>query len=317
MVHYNISVGAPAPQHDRGLLKLLLGYDEAKAKSFLSQSDVSRPRLRSPISGLLLELEYDPVEVLDLAYKIWPSLISGHSGPGRKQMDRLPLICYLLPLCDPVYGTVYNVTEAYRRLEADKEYRRECGYVDSIPGLAVFRDTALAIVENWPRFQSCVLSSDDLEKVLTRIGFGAVGLSKDSTSDLDSSTFAAKLPEMGWEGHSAPLYRRQAEVGETVLARRNAGRPRGRACKSDNGSVDGGAEGLSPVESVVPMSSKKRDRRNWSAYNSAQTHEVPDVKALLGGLSDLINLMEGRHLGPRGRGRPRFPLGHAVFLPLC
>ena len=313
MVHYNISGGAPAPQHDRGLLKLLLGYDEAKAKSFLSQSEVSRPRLRSPISGLLLQLRYDPVEVLDIVYEIWPSLMFGHSGPGRKQVDRLPLICYLLPLCDPVYGTVYNFAEAYRDLRADKEYRRECGYVDSIPSLAVFRDTAVAIAKNWRRFQSCALSSDDLEKVLARIGSGAAGFSKDSISGLDSSTFAAELQELGWSGNLPPLYRQEEKVGLVGRTRGVVGRPRGRTCKSGDGSVDGGADDSSSGEGGAPRSSKKLYPRDWPAYNYAQTHELLDVKALLGGMSDLINLMDGRLMGPQGRGRPRFPLGHAVF----
>ena len=61
------------------------------------------------------------------------------------------------------------------------------------------------------------------------------------------------------------------------------------------------------------MGSCIRYSRDWRTYNSAQTHEVTEVKALLGGVSDLINLMEGRFQRLRGRGRPRFPLGHVVF----
>ena len=61
---------------------------------------------------------------------------------------------------------------------------------------------------------------------------------------------------------------------------------------------------------------EKADRkysRDWAAYNGACTHEVTDVKHLLGGFSDLINLIEMGLQGFRGKGRPPFPLGYAVF----
>ena len=137
----NISAGAEAPQHSRGLLNLLLEHDQGKVTSLLASSDGSSPRQPSPFTGRLLEMSYDPVEVLDLVDSIWPSRLHGHPGPGNKPKDPLPIVCYLLPFCDPEYGTVFNLAEVHRRLKADKEYRRECGYVDGIPSLSVFRNT--------------------------------------------------------------------------------------------------------------------------------------------------------------------------------
>ena len=59
-------------------------------------------------------------------------------------------------------------------------------------------------------------------------------------------------------------------------------------------------------------SPRVRYARDWSAYNDAQTHEIPDVKALLGGFADLISIMEDSMLD-RSAGRPATPLGHVIF----
>ena len=313
MPQSNISGGAPAPQHARGLLKILFEYDEAKAESLLSTSQGSNARLRSPFTGRLLKMGYDPVEVADVVNSIWPSRWQPRSGPGKRVEDRLPLVCYLLPLCDPDHGTVFNVMEAHRRLEADTDYRSECGYVNRVPGYRVLNSTAAAMVKDWPLFQACLLSSDDLEKVLSRIGRHVVGLPGESSSDLESSIFAPALRELGWNGNLPPLYRREGQISKESRVIRVVGRPRGRACKSNRNSVDGEAGVSSASEGSVPGTSGKCYPRDWRAYNGAQTCEVFDVKALLGAYSDLINLMEIRALGPRGQGRPRFQLGHALF----
>ena len=117
MVVPNISGGAEAPQQSRGLLSLLLGLDEAKATSLLASSEGSSPGRPSPFTGRLLKMNYDPVEVLDLVDSIWPSRLHGHPGRGKKPKDPLPIVCYLLPFCDPEYGTVFNLAEARRPSE--------------------------------------------------------------------------------------------------------------------------------------------------------------------------------------------------------
>ncbi len=67
------------------------------------------------------------------------------------------------------------------------------------------------------------------------------------------------------------------------------------------------------IQGNVPKPLIKRIPRDWPAYNLAQGYEVVDAKAMLGGLSDLINILEDEIKGPVGKGRPRSPLGHAVF----
>ena len=145
MAFYNISGSADALQPHGGLFKLLSELDEAQAESYLSSSEGASPRLRSPFSGLLLSLKYDPVEVLDLVDRIWPERVFGRPGSGRKSTDPLPIVCYLLPFCDAEYGTVFNLREAYRRLEGDLEYRSQCGYADSLPSESVFRKVAAEV----------------------------------------------------------------------------------------------------------------------------------------------------------------------------
>ena len=147
-----------------GLLNLLLELDETKLTSLLAASEGSSPRLPSPFTGLLLKMNYDPVGVLDVVDEIWPSRLQPRRGAGRKMEDPLPLVCYLLPLYDSKYGTVANVSQVYRGLEADDNYRRECGYAGRLPSLSVFRKIAAALESNWSRFQGCALSSDTLGK---------------------------------------------------------------------------------------------------------------------------------------------------------
>lgn len=107
--------GAPSPQHGRGLLNLLLEIDNARATSLLASSEGSTSRLPSPFTGRLLSMHYDPVEVLDLVDEIWPSRVHGHPGRGRKPRDPLPIVCYLLPLCDPEYGTILDLETISKR----------------------------------------------------------------------------------------------------------------------------------------------------------------------------------------------------------
>lgn len=301
MVSTSVSNGAPAPQHDRGLLAMLDGLDEASAKLFLTSAEEgSGRRLPSPITGLLLYRKFDPVAVVNLVNSLWPGRLRrkpGSSGPNLR--DRLPLVCFLLPKCDPAYGPVFNVAAEYRRLKADKDYRRECGYVEGVPSESTFNDAARALRRNWERFQACILSEGDSRKILSGL-FREVGILPEEF-DLEGSDFTEKLQELGWEGNLPPLYRSGERFSS---ASQVGGGPRG---ADEDTEVSAGAQG------DAPKSSGKKSRRNWSEYNYAQTNEEPDVKALLGGFCQVISRIEDNLLKIRGKGRPGWPLGHVLF----
>ena len=300
----NISGSAYAPQPHGGLLNLLLELDEAKVTSLLASSEGSSPRLPSPFTGRLLRMNYDPVEVLELVDSIWPSRLYGHPGRGKKPKDPLPIVCYLLPFCDPEYGTVFNLAEARRRLKADEEYRCECGYVDGIPSRTVFGKILGEMVYNWDRFQECLLSPEEMEVIRPR--FFHDGVRSDGFSRLLDF-----LPAAGWREGLPPLYRDDGKVSKAL---RVVGKPRGKTCASGAVPVDNDVQIPSVDGCGASQPSVKRFPRDWPAYNRAQAHEPEEVKALLGGFSDLINISEAEILGPqRRRGRPPFPLGHVFY----
>ena len=307
----NISGGALSPQDTHGLLSLLMELDEAKVTALLESSEGSAPRMASPFTGLLLRMNYDPSEVLRLVNEIWPARVHGHHGRGRKPVDPLPLVYYLLPICEANYGTVPNVLGHYRRLKADNEFRRLGGYDDRVPSRSVFREVAVTLANNWPRFRECVLSSDASEKLVRRILREFDG-DCNKPSLLHENVFTAKLPEMGWNGKYPPRYQLDIGLPSVPLL---AGSPRGVPCGSGSGldSVDGDAAVPTLIRSDVPKSPSKRYQRDWNAYNLAQGYEYVDVKSLLGGLSALISILEDDMKGSPGRGRPRCQLGHAVF----
>ena len=310
MVSPNISNGARAPQVTLAAFKFLTAIDEAQAKKYLCLLEGSNPRLRSPFSGRLLDSHYDPVEVLDAVDDIWPSRWEGGRGPGRKMTDPLPMVCFLLPYFDLQSGTFFNLSEAYRRFEEDCEYRRECGYVERLPSFSVFQKIAVTMAENRPRFEICVASPEVLQALVGRMGSGLFGSSSDSGSVGEIAPYAGALAKSGWHDGMPPLY---LDDGKVTKALRTVGLARGRTCEARMDSVDEGAQVLPVDGGHPPQSSGKTCDRNWRAYNAAQTQEVTDVKALLGGFSDVLNLFEDRFQGPRGRGRPSFPLGHVVF----
>ena len=299
-----LSGGALSPQHSRGFPGFLHGLDEATATSLLASSEDPRPRAPSPFTGRLLSMHYDPVEVLELVDSIWPSRVQGYPGRGKKPKDPLPIVCYLLSVCDPEYGTVFNLAEARRRLKDDEEYRRECGYVDGIPSRTVFGKVLGEMVVNWGRFQECLLSPEEMEALLPRISDGHVR--SDGFSPLLDFLSAA-----GWREGLPPLYK---DDGKVWKALRIVGKPRGKTSCSRDIPVDKGVQVPSVDDCGASQSSVKRFPRDWPAYNRAQAHEPEEVKAILGGFSDLINVAEAEILGPqRGRGRPPFPLGHVVY----
>ena len=297
---YNISGSADALQPRGGLFKLLSELDETRAESYLSLDGASL-KLRSPFSGLLLSLEYNPIEVVDLVDGLWPEQVLGHPGPGRKSLDRLPIVCYLLSLFDPDHGVITDLQVAHRRLKEDEEYRARVGFADRLPSYSVFAATASKMKANWALFQACHLSPQDLKTLQDR--FNCAG-------GVEPSPFAAELLQLGWNG-TLPLGFLDDEKASKAL--RVVGRPRGRGCKSTEDSVDLGSVAPPADDGSTTSFTKTLYPRDWPGYNNAQTHEFSDVLILLRALSDLINLMEYRFQGPRGRGRPWFPLGHAVF----
>ncbi len=303
MVPDILSSGELSPQHSRGLLALLSSIDEATAVSLLGSSEGSTPRLPSPFTGRLLGMHYDPVDVLKLVNEIWPSRVRGHRGRGRKPKDPLPIVCYLLPFCDPEYGNVFDLAEPRRRLEADEDYRRECGYVNDIPSRSVFWKISAQMANNWGRFQACLLSLEEMEVLSARFSNGLVR-SDGLTPLLDF------LSEVGWHEGLPPLYQ---DSGKVWKASRVVGKPRGRTRLPRGVPSDEGVQIPSGDDCGSSQSSIKRYTRDWPAYNRAQSHEPEEVKALWGGFSDLINDMDARIRGPRKVGRLALPLGHVVF----
>ena len=198
MAIHNISVGEDAPQHRHGLFQLLAGLDQAQVELFLSSFEGSSPRQRSPFSGLLLSLKYDPSQVRDLVDEIWPERVSAPQGPGRKTLDRLPLVCYLLPHCDAEYGTILNLREVHRLLKGNEQYRTLFGYTERVPSYSVFRSTAVAIAEHWPAFQMCVASGERMEALLAGSGLSPVGFPKGTNGVKSASPYAAELLQLGW-----------------------------------------------------------------------------------------------------------------------
>ena len=294
-------------QPQGGLSGLLAGLDEAAAASLLTPSEGPTPRLPSPLTGYLLSLQYHPGAVVDVVDQIWPTRSQPRPRRGPRLIDRLPLVCYLLRYCDPEYGTVFNLSEAYRRLENDDDYRSRCGYSKSVPGYGVFRDAADAMVRSWSSFQECLLSPEDLEKILARLATGLVG---DLNPGNAASPFPAGARELGWTGRLPPGYRDESRFCNVL---RVVGRPRGRTSKANGSPGDQSVDVASVHDGGSTPPAKARYSRNWPAYNDAQTYEVPDVKSLLGGLSDVINVMEAGCRAPGFNPRRAFPLGKVVF----
>ena len=313
MAIHNISVSADALQAPLTLLDLLQQVDEAAVVSLLSTSERTSPNLPSPFTGWLLRCKYDPFAVLDLVDELWPFRMEPHKGPGRKSEDPLPLVCYLLPLCDPDYGTIENRSEAYRRLKSDETFRHQAGYSSRVPSRSVFNNIAGVLAANWPRFQECVATSEFQERLLDRL--------RQNVSDplcgavQSESPYAAELAALGWKGNVPPLY--LPHPPQLVVPSSGAGivGPADGVCLSGSAGeyYDGANSGLTDEGGLPPERLKRGDPGFWKAYNGAQGLEWCDFRSILGGLADLLNIMELSNYGCAGKGRPRSPLGHAVF----
>ena len=311
MVIPNISGGAEAPQPRGGLSSLLASLDQASVESYLSASEArSDPLPPSPITGLLVSLRFDPDEVLALVDQLWPERWSGHTGRGRKPTDPLPLVCFLLHFCDPEYGTVFNLSEAYRSLEQDEEYRQLCGYEHGVPSDSVFRGVYGTMVANWPAFQACVANGERLEALLARCVSGRMTPLGDSGEAVNSAVLREAFSVLGPNGSLPPAYLDDARFREVS---RPVGRPRGRAARLSVAGGGSDGSGAGPGEEGFPAGSWKSGKRDWRAWNEAQTHEASDVMVLLSQLSDLISAVAAPVQGPRRRGGQPYPLGKVIF----
>lgn len=308
----NISGSASALQPRTGLFGLLGDLDQASVESYISVSEAHSDPLRpSPFTGLLLSLHFDPAEVLALVDQLWPERWTGHTGRGRRPTDPLPLVCFLLRFCDPEYGTVFNLAEAYRSLERDQEYRKLCGYKPGSPSDSVFRGVYNTMVANWPSFQACVASGDRIKALLARDGSDRLVPSGNSGEGGVSSALRETCWALGPKGILPPAY---LDDGRFCEVSRPVGRPRGRAARLSVATDGSGGSDSGAGEDGCPAGSRKSEGRDWSAYNGAQTHEATEVKAILGRLSDLISAVAAPIQGPRRRGGQPYPLGKVFFV---
>ena len=124
------------------------------------------------------------------------------------------------------------------------------------------------------------------------------------------SSLLDPLTEAGWREGLPPLYQ---DDGKVWKALRVVGKPRGKTSGSREVPAGKDVQILAADDCGTAQSSVKKFPRDWPAYNRAQAHEPEEVKALLGGFSDMINVIEAQLRGPQGRGRPPYPLGHVFF----
>ena len=307
----NISGGAGAPQPRDGLFALFAELDQASVESYLFVSeDSSDPPPVSPFTGLLLSLHFDPAEVLDLVDHLWPERWAGHPGRGPKPTDPLPLVCFLLRFCDAKYGTVFNMSDAYRSLEKDKEYRKLCGYVTDVPSDSVFRGVYNTMVANWSAFRACVTRGDCLNALRARCEPDWMAPSGNSREGANPSVLREVFSALGPNGSFPPAYLDDARFCEVS---RPVGRPRGRAARLSMARDGSGRSDSDAGENGTTAECGKSEGRDWSAYNGAQTHEATEVKAILGRLSDLISTVAAPVQGVPRRGGQPYPLGKVFF----
>lgn len=300
-----------APQPRDGLFSILADLDQASVEAyFLASESVSDPLPSSPFNGFLISLRFDPVEVLSLVDEIWPARWAGVSGRGRKPADPLPMVCYLLRLCDAEHGTVFNLSEAYLGLQEDKQYRELCGYGDRVPSSSVFKGVHRVMVDNWARFQACVAGSERLKELALRLMLGGRECLGNSEDGKDSPVLREAFRALGPDGEFAPRY---LDDGRFYQVSRPVGRPRGRAAWQPVGrSQSECSDSLVRVVDVQEISGTPGSR-DWRAYNAAQTNEATEFRAILGHLADLISVVAAEFQGPRQRGGQPYPLGKVFF----
>lgn len=232
---------------------------------------------------------YDLEALGRLVDELWPPRPTRTRTPGRKPLHRLPVVCFLLRVCEPDHGVVHNLSAAYRRLKDDEAYRKLSGFPDSLPSPSVFFKTSAEMVQHWGRFQACLRQStlDGKGRLPADCGNSHIP-GEESFVQLCPTRFHAELKRLNWTGNFPPLLDLEG---------------------MDPGRVSGNRR--SPSSHWDPE--RKVCVRDWHLYNEAQTNECPDYFALLGGLADIVNLLDLDHLPRAGRGKPRCYLGTMMF----
>ena len=251
------------------------------------------------MTEVIVTPEYDLDALQALVDELWPPPLPGPRPKGRPQSSRLPVVCAILRVCDPQDGVVLNLSEEFRKLQQDGDYRKKCGFAgDKLPSRSVFVKSYQMMLGNWARFRACMVSDP-----ASSICGGSHGIAE------------AVLQRLGWDGHSPPQFSVAGNDQSSSAPSRVYGHGRAKSSGllsvpvADSVSPNGKDSG-EPVEVTVYA-------RNWRLYNQAQTNEGQDFLALLGGLADLINLEEARFLPAGGWGRPRLPLGTLIFALVC
>ncbi len=266
-----ISGGDYAPQHRNGLPELLASLDQPALEAYMA--------VPVPLDGGGAALPPGPaaapaynLEALRLLVdELWPPRPPRSGIRGRPPVHRLPVVCALLRVCDPSSGVVYNLLAEHDRLKSDEDYRRQSGFLNRLPSRSVFTKTHDVMVEYWSRFRDCQI----------RLPGPADG------NGSGQASFGEQLQLLDWNGNLPPLLDLNGSRRFPAVSQRTNGA---------SASVPG------------PGPCSRGSVGYWPSYNDARVHEAGDVMALLGGLGDIVNLLECENLPPRGRGRPRTPL---------
>ena len=201
-----ISGGNDAPQYRNGLFNLLADLDQAALEEYLSVPVPLDCRDSAISPGPGAGPAFDLEALRFLVNEICPPRPPKAGIRGRKPIHRLPVVCFLLQICDPDYGVVHNLLAEYRRLKDDEDYRKCSGFPDGLPSRSVFVKTNALMVQHWERFRACLLqvSRDGVGHLPAGYGNGHV-TSEESPVQLSLSRFHEDLKRLNWEGNLPPL----------------------------------------------------------------------------------------------------------------
>ena len=293
MAYINNIPGADGPQYYTSLSQLGAALDDAALESLLPVADPVDGLGRGQGPDLTKAVVYDRVKLQALVEDLWPPPLPGKRRMGRRMFGRLPVVCAVLRVCDPIHGSIHNLSAEILKLRKDEEYRKKWGFSGGVPSRSVFETTYQKMLSNWARFREC-----------------AGPLHDGSDSPGGHEITDALLLRVGWEDNIPPLFRANGQVPTRLNGA--AGDKSGESLEVhvvDSASSNGKEPGESGQRKVYA--------RDWHLYNWAQVNEGQDFLSLLGGLGDLLNLVESRYRSNCGRGRPRFPLGPILFALAC
>ena len=293
MAYINNIPGADGPQHYTSLSQLGAALDDAALESLLPVADPVDGSGRGQGPDLTKAVVYDRVKLQALVEDLWPPPPPGKRRMGRRMFGRLPVVCAVLRICDPIHGSIHNLSAETLKLRKDEEYRKQCGFSGGVPSRSVFETTYQKMLSNWARFREC-----------------AVPLHDRSDSPGGHEINDDLLLRLGWLDNIPPLFRANGQVHARLNgAAGDKSRESLEVHVVDSASPNGKESGESGQRRIYG--------RDWHLYNCAQVHEGMDFLSLLGGLVDLLNLVESRFRSNCGRGRPRFPLGPILFALAC